>query len=170
MSTRARSVVTDIAERLRNSSSPLYRRATLIGFHHGESRYPVLMPDEGWESGIWILGGARTGKTQRVIASLGMQRIARNDCPIVFLDLKGDDALRQSMRLAAEAAGRQFWHFSTVPRFATQIFNPLAQEHLNDLSRSSITDLLLTSMNLMHGFDYGKLYFMLQSRGGMYHA
>lgn len=165
-----RTVVDDIAERLRNSSLPLYRRATFIGFRYGESRFPVLMPDEGWESGIWILGGARTGKTQRVIASLGIQRIARNDCPVVFLDLKGDDALFQCMRLASEAAGRQFWFFSTAPRFPTQIFNPLTQEHLSDLSRSSKTDLLLTSMNLMHGFDYGKLHFMLQSRGGMYYA
>lgn len=170
MSGRHRSVVDDIAERLRNSSTPHYRGATFLGFHYGESRYPVLLPDEAWESGIWILGGARTGKTQRVIASLGLQRIARNDCPVVFLDLKGDDALHHGMRLATAEAGREFWCFSTVPRFPTQIFNPLDQEHLNDLSRTSITDLLLTSMNLMHGFAYGKLHFMLQSRGGMYYA
>jgi hypothetical protein len=158
-----RTVVDDIAERLRNSPLSQYRDATYVGFHHGCSDYPVLVPDEMRESGIWVLGGARSGKTQRVIASLMVQSIARNYRPAVILDLKGDDVLKNTAELEAARWGRELWLYSNIARFGTRLFNPLDQEQLDNMSRSSITELFINAMNLFHGFGYGEGYFTGQS-------
>ena len=138
MSISSRQSVDDIVDRLRTADVREYRESTFLGFNHGKAAYPILLPDKLWESGIWVLGAARSGKSQRVLASLAMQRIRRNDCPVVVLDCKGDDALLQTMKREAEAQGREFMILTNVSRFSTRLFNPLAQQHLSSLSRVAI--------------------------------
>jgi len=158
-----RSIIDDISERLRNSPLSEYQTATYLGSLYGHSKYPVLLSAGTCESGIWVLGGARSGKTQRVIASLAKQSIARNDRPEFVLDLKGDDVLLHTLREEAAKWGRDFWIYTNVPRFSTRLFNPLAQKNLDNLNRSSITELFIASMNLFFGFGYGKQFFSSQS-------
>lgn len=166
MSAHSRQSVDDIVERLRTADVREYRESTFLGFNHGESAYPILLPDRLWESGIWVLGAARSGKTQRVLASLAMQRIRRNDSPVVIFDCKGDDAFLQSTKREAEAKGRELIILTNVSRFSTRLFNPLAQRHLSSLSRVAITEQFLSALNLFFGFGYGKSYFGGQSYQG----
>lgn len=159
MSSHHRSIVDDIAERLRCSPDSRLQQSTFLGFHHGGAEYPILLADGLWESGFWVLGAARSGKTQRVLASLILQRLWRNDCPICILDCKGDDALFQKTRQECERLGREFWVLTNVPQFSTRLFNPLDQRHLARLSPAAVTEIVLTSLNLFNGFDYGPYYF-----------
>ncbi len=122
----------------------------------------MLLADGLWESGIWILGAARSGKTQRVLASLLLQRLWRNDCPICILDCKGDDALFQRTKQECELLGRECWILTNVPQFATRLFNPLDQRHVARMSETAVSETMLTSLNLFNGFGYGPYYFYMQ--------
>ena len=165
-----RSFVDDVSERLRHARHPGLRRSVMLGSYVGEEPFPVLIPDEFWESGFWITGAARSGKTHRALLPLAAQRIRRHDCPVVFVDHKGDDVLFHAIRQEALAAGRPFRYFSNVSYFSTHLFNPLTQDSFRRLSISEQSERLVSAFNLWHGFSYGRFYFSSQSRGAIAEA
>lgn len=161
------SVVDGVSDRLRNSRSPPLRSSSLIGLVHGADPYCVLLPDELWPSGTWVLGPARSGKTHLGLNPLLAQRIRRNDGPVVDFDFKGDDVKFQSVRREAEWAGRPFIYFTNVSYFSSYLFNPLQQESLRRLTLPQLCQVLLDAFNLSHGFSYGRGHFSAQSRAGL---
>ena len=151
------------ARRLRESRNRTERRSIYWGYTVNH-QYPVLIPLELLFEHAHILGGTGTGKTALGLMPLSVQLVRRNDGPVIVLDLKGDMALFNTVRLEAEAAGRKFKWFTNKPYRSTYIFNPWQQAYLDRMTIQEVLGLFLLSLNMHHGDDYGRGYFTLSSR------
>ena len=151
------------SRRLLQSANPVERDSSYWGYTLNHE-YPVLLPTELLFEHVHILGGTGTGKTALGLSPLIVQLIRRNDGPVVVLDLKGDMALFNTVRIEAEDANRKLKWFTNKPHRSTYIFNPWRQAYLEKLAIQEILGLFLLSLNLHHGDDYGRGFFSLGSR------
>jgi ABC-type molybdate transport system ATPase subunit len=60
-----------------------------------------------------VLGGSGSGKTSCVLAPLVTQLIRAGDSAVVIIDLKGEMAFFESVRLECERSKRTFKYFRT---------------------------------------------------------
>ena len=117
-----------------------------------------------------IIGGSGSGKTSLGIATLIKQLIQRNDGPVVVVDCKGDPAFFHTVRWEAQRFDRTFKWFTNKPYLSTHVFNPFAKRFLERLTMPEVIGLLLQSLNLFHGQDYGRAYFTIAARILLKHA
>ena len=123
------------------------------------------------KNGLWLLGPARSGKTSKGVIVLGSQLIHRvghpNDGPLIVLDIKGDMAAFQSMRLEAARAGRVFKWFTNEPHMTSFIFNPWDQKNLRGMTIGQKADGFANALGLWAGFGYGRLFFSMRDRNSL---
>ena len=122
----------------------------------------------------WFLGSTEAGKTSRGIAPLMNQLIRSNakirpgtkdqPCSIVVVDMKGDLALFHGAKIDAENAGMPFRWFTSVHGESSYVFNPVTQSHLADIRRDQFLEILLISLGLDYGPDYGRSYYTALNR------
>jgi len=156
-------VLETICRRLKQSKNPWEERCIYKGlsYHHG---YPVLLDTNLLFEHMHIVGPPGTGKTTLGLESDVIQLIHRNDGAVVVFDCKGDPGFFQSVRHAAQRAGRVFKWFTNKPFRSTYVFNPWDQRLLRRLSLPDILGLFMQSLNLHHGEDYGRAYFSILAR------
>ena len=101
--------------RLVNSQHALEREHLLVGFSlFGD--YPVLLHKTIFDQHYHLTGDTGSMKSSLVAGPLAAQLMARNDCSVVVLDLKGDMALFETCRVEAQRAGLPFSWFTTLFR------------------------------------------------------
>ena len=149
-------------DRLANSRNPLERRSIYLGRgrDHGDA---VLFDTELLFEHMHLLGPTGTGKTTLGLQNIVTQLIRRNDGPVVILDCKGDSDLFQTVLAEADLAGRTFKWFTNMPSRSTYVFNPLEQKLVRRLSLSELVGLVIHSLNLHHGEDYGRAWFAIMA-------
>jgi len=150
-------------DRLQDSRNPNERGSLMMGIHP-PTEIPVLLDSDLLFEHMHILGATGIGKTTLGLIPLYTQLIRKNDGPVMILDCKGDSVLFQTAKLEAEKAGRTFKWFTNRPNHSTYLFNPFQQKHLEKLSLQEILGLLIQSLNLHHGDDYGRAWFTIASR------
>jgi hypothetical protein len=152
-----------MTDRLHHSGNRLERRSLWAGrtFHQG---FPVLLDADKLVEHMHIIGPPGTGKSTLALETLGRQLAARPDAPLVIFDGKGDIGLFNSIRHAAQMAGREFKWFTTRPFRSTYIFNPWDNRLLKRLTFTDILGLITQSLNLHHGQDYGRAWFSINAR------
>ena len=118
--------------RLLGSSNPAERESLFFGhtLHH---EYPVLVPTELLFEHMHVLGAPGTGKTALGLAPTIVQLVRRDDGPVIVLDLKGDMALFNTVRLETQRSGRKFKWFTNKPYRSSYIFNPWRQAYLETI-------------------------------------
>jgi hypothetical protein len=124
--------------------------------------YPVLLHSEILNQHFHITGDTGAAKTSLAIAPLATQMIARQgkqDNTVVIIDLKGDMALFETMRIEAQRNGKQFRWFASEPGKTSFVFNPFVQSHLSLLTPEQRSESLLQAMSLDYGLGYGKAFF-----------
>lgn len=156
-------------ERLRHSRNPHERRSIMMG-RHGFYRYPILLDTDLLLEHMHILGSTGSGKTALGLMPMATQLIRRNDGAVVILDCKGDPALFNTARLEAARAGRTFKWFTNRPNRSTHVFNPFDERVFRRLTLQEILGLILQSLNLHHGDDYGRAWFSTAARILLKHA
>ncbi len=145
-------------ERLRHSRNPAERRSLIIGLHglHGD---PILLDTELLLEHMHILGSTGSGKTALALLTSATQLIRRNDGAVVIIDCKGDPAIFNTARQEAAPAGRTIKWLTNRPNRATHVFNPFDERVFRRLTLQEILGLILQSLNLHHGDDYGRAWF-----------
>lgn len=149
--------------RIQSSKNSLERGHVLLGFH-AEYGYPVLVPTRVLNEHMHILGDSGSGKTSRVLAPLIAQLIRAGGSGILIIDLKGDRALFESVRLGAEQHGRTFKHFTNVLGKSSYTFNPVLQVNSKTTSIAQFVETLMEALRLNHGDGYGSRFFTSQTR------
>ncbi len=149
--------------RLRHSPNPLERDCLLFGAHPTKD-FPCLLQGKLLTEHLHVVGPPGTGKTSIGLASLLTQQIRRGDGAVIVIDAKGDPLLFNTVRQEAEAAGRTFKFFTNIPGKSTYIFNPFDREIYDMLTMRDAVGLLVNSLNLSHGSDYGRAWFSTASR------
>ena len=145
-------------DRITNSKTALERNSLWLG-QHRELGIPIPVDIALAGEHINIIGPTGSGKTALGLSSLVTQLINRNDGPVIVFDGKGDRALFNLTKDAAEQSGRCFKWFTTANGKSTFIFNPFDQSHLSQLTLQETVGLFLLSFNLIHGDDYGRAWF-----------
>jgi hypothetical protein len=151
------------SEKLRTSNNALERDCLFMGTHPTKD-FPFLLQSKMLCEHMHILGAPGSGKTSIGLMSLMMQLVRKNDGAVVVIDLKGDPLLFHTARLEAEATGRSFKYFTNLPNRATYVFNPFDREIYDKLTLMDAVGLLVNSLNLSHGSDYGRAWFSTASR------
>ena len=145
-------------ERIIRSDDPLEREHYYLGAAL-EGDYPVLLHRDLLHKHAHILGDTGSRKTSIGIAPLLTQLIAREDCSILVIDLKGDKTLFEAAREEADAAGVPFKWFTNITGRSSFVFNPLAQSHVSQMTTNQLTEGILHALALDYGDDYGRGYF-----------
>lgn len=151
------------AERLRSSSYELERDCLLLGAHPTQD-FPYLLQGKLLPEHLHIIGPPGTGKTSIGLTNLLMQLIARGDGPCVVIDCKGDPGLFNTVRHEATRNGRTFKFYTNLPNRPTYVFNPFDRETFDKLTMPDAVGLLINSLNLSFGDDYGRAWFSTASR------
>ena len=145
-------------ERMLLSDDPLEQEHYYLGSAL-EGDYPVLLHHELLHKHAHILGDTGSRKTSIGIAPLVAQLIAREDCSILIVDLKGDKTLFEAAREEADTVGMPFKWFTNITGRSSYVFNPLAQSHVPQMTTNQLTEGILHSLALDYGDDYGRGYF-----------
>jgi hypothetical protein len=145
-------------ERIVWSDDPLEQEHYYLGAAL-EGDYPVLLHRDLLHKHGHILGDTGSRKTSIGIAPLVAQLIAREDCSILIIDLKGDKTLFEAAREEADAVGTPFKWFTNITGRSSFVFNPLAQSHVSQMTTNQLTEGILHSLALDYGDDYGRGYF-----------
>ena len=106
-----------------------------------------------------VMGGTGSGKTALCLAPLAYQLTAHADSSIVYIDMKGDNALFWGAFAEAERAGLPFRWFTLQPGAASFAFNPFGQSANQERGVNARAQSLLTSLGLYYGDAYGKSFF-----------
>ncbi len=149
--------------RLQESSDPLEREHLWIGAH-AKQDYPVLLHRPILEEHAYIVGDSGSGKTALGLTSLLTQLIRLGDAAVVVIDLKGDNALFQTIRHEARESRRTFRYFTNELHRSTHVFNPLQQANSARLSLNQVCETILEALNLNHGEGYGRSYYSRVAR------
>lgn len=149
--------------RLRASTNELEQDCLLFGAHPTKD-FPYLLQGKLLTEHLHIVGPPGTGKTSIGLASLLTQQIRRGDGAVIVIDCKGDPLLYNTVRHEAEKDGRTFKWFTNIPGRSTYIFNPFNCEIYSKLTMPDAVGLLVNSLNLSHGSDYGRAWFSTASR------
>ncbi len=148
--------------RLVNSQHVLEREHLLVGFSlFGD--YPVLLHKAILDQHYHLTGDTGSMKTSLVAGPLAAQLMARGDCSVVVLDLKGDRSLFETCRVEAQRAGLPFSWFTTERGRSSWVFNPFEQSYHADVTPEQESETLLQGMSLDYGVDYGRAYFTSQN-------
>ncbi|MBN9518194.1 TraM recognition domain-containing protein, partial [bacterium] len=110
-----------------------------------------------------LTGDTGSMKTSLVAGPLAAQLMARNDCTVVVLDLKGDRSLFETCRVEAQRAGLPFSWFTTERGRSSWVFNPFEQSYHAAVTPEQESETLLQGMSLDYGVDYGRAYFTSQN-------
>lgn len=148
--------------RLVSSQHPLEREHLLVGFSQFGD-YPVLLHKAILDQHYHLTGDTGSMKTSLVAGPLAAQLMARNDCTVVVLDLKGDRSLFETSRVEAQRAGLPFSWFTTERGRSSWVFNPFEQSYHADVTPEQESETLLQGMSLDYGVDYGRAYFTSQN-------
>ncbi len=151
------------ADRLRSSPVTLERKHFWIGSHTSQD-YPVLLDKSILKEHAYIVGDSGSGKTALGLMSLVSQIIRAKDSAVVVLDLKGDNALFQTVRQEALDAGSTFKFFTNELGRHTYAFNPFGQDDVSKLTLNQVCETMLEALNLNHGEGYGRSYFSRVAR------
>jgi hypothetical protein len=144
--------------RLVNSQHALEREHLLVGFSvFGD--YPVLLHKAILDQHYHLTGDTGSMKTSLVVGPLATQLMARNDCSVVVLDLKGDMALFESCRVEAAKAGLPFSWFTSERGRSSHAFNPFVQSYHRDVTTDQRAETLIQGLSLDYGMGYGRAYF-----------
>ena len=144
---------------LRASPDPVERDSLFLGVN-AVDHAPILVPRDVFADHAHLLGDTGSGKTAVGIATVVSQLLARGDCSVVVIDLKGDDhALFEGVRADAAAAGLPLKYFTNRVGRSTHAFNPLAQKYLRALPTAARAEAVATALGLQYGRDYGRAYF-----------
>lgn len=145
-------------DRIIQSNDALEREHYLLGMSlFGD--YPVLLHKKILDQHYHMTGDTGAAKTSLGIAPLATQMIAKGECSVVIIDLKGDMSLFETMRKEAEREKRVFRWFASEPGKTSYVFNPFIQSHLGLLTPEQRTESLLQAMSLDYGVGYGKSFF-----------
>ena len=106
-----------------------------------------------------VMGGTGIGKTSLCLAPLAFQLTAHADASLVYIDLKGDNALFWGAFIEAERAGLPFRWFTFQPGAASFAFNPFTQAANQARGVTARAQSLLTALGLHYGDAYGKSFF-----------
>ncbi len=106
-----------------------------------------------------VMGGTGSGKTSLCLAPLAFQLTAHADASIVYIDMKGDNALFWGAFVEAERAGLPFRWFTLQPGAASFAFNPFSQAANQSRGVNARAQSLLTALGLYYGDAYGKSFF-----------
>ena len=156
VSAEDRAAVIDL---LRASPDPVERDSLFLGVN-AVDHAPILVPRGVFADHAHLLGDTGSGKTAVGIATVVSQLLARGDCSVVVIDLKGDDhALFEGVRADAAAAGLPLKYFTNRVGRSTHAFNPLAQKYLRALPTAARAEAVATALGLQYGRDYGRAYF-----------
>jgi hypothetical protein len=152
-----------VVGRLQSSKSGKKHRYIWLGTH-AEYGYPVLLPEDALRLHAYIQGGTGSGKTSRILMLLLAQIIRGGDSAVVYIDLKGERAVFESIRRECERAGRVFKYFTNELGLPTFVFNPF--RHLNSPTTSfaKCVETIMESLRLNHGDGYGPRYFSALGR------
>lgn len=161
--TLEQSVLNAYFDRLRNSRNLHERRSLLVGRDFWKG-HPVLLDTELLLEHMHIVGSTGAGKSTLGLATDLIQLIRRRDGAVVIIDGKGDDALFNTARIEAERAGTQFKWFTNKPFRSTYLFNPFDERTTSRLTVPEIVGLVIQSLNLHHGDEYGRAWFSVASR------
>lgn len=145
-------------QRLQASNVPLEREHLWIGTH-AEDDYPILLHRDILSEHAYLVGDSGSGKTALGILPILAQLTRMNDAAVVIIDLKGDNALFQTAKAEARAAGRTFKWFTNEIGRSTYAFNPFQQKDAQDISLNQFCETILEALNLNHGEGYGRSYF-----------
>jgi hypothetical protein len=145
-------------ERLLNSPNPDERESLFMGMSlPGE--HPVLAPRKTLLQNGHILGDPGSNKTSKGFAPLQSQLIASGNCTVINIDLKGDMAQFQNVRIEAERAGLPLKVFTNRPGWESNVFNPLNQSYLARRNRGQRAEQMIPALGLDYGDIYGGAYF-----------
>jgi len=134
---------------------------------------PLLLHEKTLAEHCYIVGPSGAGKSSLGIMPLLAQLMrgakTRNDdlappYPVVVLDLKGDPALFQTVKIEAERRGQTFQFFTTDRLAPTHRFNPFRGFDRGSRSVAQLCQLILDALNLNHGKGYGRSYYTERSR------
>lgn len=120
---------------------------------------PWLLDRELLHTHAHFMGGSGSGKSSMCIAPLAFQLTAHADASIVYIDLKGDNALFWGAFAEAERAGLPFRWFTIQPGAASFVFNPFAQAVNQKRTVNARAQSLLTALGLYYGDAYGKSFY-----------
>lgn len=140
--------------------------------------FPILLHRKILAEHAYIAGTTGSGKTALAITPLVTQLIRHKGRTldrengqflsepggIVIIDIKGDNALFQTARLEAEAAGLEFKYFTNELHKATYTFNPIRDTNVDSVSINQFCETILEALNLNHGDGYGKGFYSRVAR------
>jgi hypothetical protein len=121
--------------------------------------YPVLVDRKIVDQHMHIVGDTGSSKTSLGVAPLSTQLIARRDCGVVVVDLKGDRALFQSCAIEAQRAGIPLRWLCSEVGLTTFGYNPFLQRHNLRMTPSQVAQEILQGLSLDYGVGYGAGYF-----------
>lgn len=121
--------------------------------------YPVLLDRKILDQHMHIVGDTGSSKTSLGVAPLSTQLIARKDCGVVVVDLKGDRALFQTCAMEAKRAGLPFRWLCSEVGYSTFGYNPFLQRHNQLMTVSQVAQEILQGLSLDYGLGYGAGYF-----------
>jgi hypothetical protein len=150
---------------------------------------PVLIHRDQWRHHMHITGGTQTGKTvlgicgflcqllrgyrvyERGVASSlvlgidGLPIVASHEkMPILVLDFKGDELLRNTLIEECAANGRVLRIFTLEKGKATAYFNPFLDLDIDLTDLVSFCELLCSLLGVYHGVAYGRGYYSKRAR------
>lgn len=153
-------------ERLFHSRDESARNHLFLGYLRdpdSDDEAPALLHRSILRQHMHITGDSGSGKTSRGIAALATQLAlhasVREDCSILVIDLKGDDALFHGLRHAAAAGSIPFSWYREQLGCATFGFNPLLQSHLELLSPDHKAQMLMDAFGMSFKDSFGGQYY-----------
>ena len=160
-------------ERLRESRDSLETEHVWLGVAV-ETDSPVIMHRRLAAEHVHLMGSTGSNKTSVGVTQL-LEQLIGPDSSLLILDLKGDMALFEAARLAAQnardrrGASRRvrFRWFTTESERSTYAFNPINQRYMQRLPRLERTQILVRALGLEHGEGYGRGHFASQNRNSM---
>lgn len=160
-------------ERLRQSRDRLETEHVWLGVSV-ETDSPVLMHRQLATEHVHLMGSTGSNKTSIGVTQL-LQQLIGPESSVLVLDLKGDMALFEAARLAAdEAKDRQgiprpirFRWFTSETDRSTYVFNPFRQSYMLGMARLERTEILSKALGLEHGEGYGRGHFSRQNRNAL---
>jgi hypothetical protein len=160
-------------ERLRQSRDPLETEHVWLGVAI-ETDSPVIMHRQLAAEHVHLMGSTGSNKTSVGVTQL-LEQLIGPESSILVLDLKGDMALFEAARLAAQNARDRrgtsrpirFRWFTTESDRSSYVFNPLSQPYLQGLPRLERTQILARALGLEHGEGYGRGHFSSQNRNAL---
>ncbi|MFN0135690.1 MAG: type IV secretion system DNA-binding domain-containing protein [Phycisphaerae bacterium] len=160
-------------QRLRESRDSLETEHVWLGVAI-ETDSPVIMHRQLAAEHVHLMGSTGSNKTSVGVTQL-LEQLIGPDSSLLVLDLKGDMALFEAARLAAQNAKDRrgasrpirFRWITTESDRTSYVFNPLNQSYMRRLPTLERTQILARAVGLEHGEGYGRGHFSSQNRNAL---